>query len=237
MHPPVGPAAESRPRSTWIESPAATSRRAVSGTLGRVVTQLTRAIALCAAASLLGGCFSHRGAWSARTELAIAPFADDPWPARDPTAVESFRAATPHEIHVYELATDTPPDSLDPHVRRLGEEPYRVVLFNEIVGGGLLRVYGPAQGEDDRAAWDKLLYGFVPNATLLSEFEVASPRFQEKLASQAADGTNRSLLPIGSARFITPTGLQPVPAAPMMLDEGIQLRVPDVDGPHARAAS
>ncbi|HYE60654.1 MAG TPA: hypothetical protein VD997_01540 [Phycisphaerales bacterium] len=156
---------------------------ATTGALGRGVLRRAAVAALIVGAAVgtsgLGGCMSYKaGHRTAQKNVKIAEMTPGDWPARDLAQMERLRDATPNVYRRLDMTGEKPLEQLSKRHQALVTEPMMKVVFNDIVGQGLLRIVDFPDGNDPavlKSEYDKK-QGFRPNAWFLSSLSLSDPR-------------------------------------------------------------
>ncbi len=184
----------------------------------RVRRGVLAAAVVVGAALTAGGCFTYRSGSGERGSLAVEPLDEEAWPARDIAAVEPFREATPAEVYRFERRPGWPEERLSPEAAEAARTPAYRVVYNQVTGRGLLRVYEEVGAGEDAAELELIMRGFVKRAEFLSEWRVRSAAFQAELERERR---RRRRPPHGGLREVRRE-------RPIMLGEGIGIGLPPV---------
>jgi len=127
----------------------------------------------------LGGCMAFRkGNRAEQKQVPIAEMTPGDWPVRDLTQVERLRDATPQVYRRLDMDGTKTVEQLSPRHAALVTQPMMKVVYNDIVGQGLLRIVDFPGGNDPaklESDYDKK-QGFRPNAWFLSSMSLRDPR-------------------------------------------------------------
>lgn len=189
--------------------------------LGKLRTRVSLASLLVTVLLTQGGCFSYN-AGRPHTVAAIEPIPASAWPARDIEAVKPFYEATPEQIFRYELEPGIALSDVNPeYAPFVQDRPDYTVHYCRLNGTGLLRCYTDHATSADFEAWDRVIYGFSPNASFLTSQRVNTKQFQEHLARASNPTSDDTLL-----KSLAPGLRLSKTHDRIALDQGIAMRLP-----------